>query len=386
MKLLIMSGPLFPNAGNNANLVKKLVPYLLEKNHEVKWFSSAFDIDQRILPKDTAGIPIYWCIDHKDIKRTLVFPMISKVKDPKGFSDELQVQIYLRELKRIRKVYPFEAVLSTSEPYSMTVAASKLIQVCKINYLMDPPAVVSHGKQTIYRNKTLSDTLRKQNVLLTTPFIKKALAEHDIDLSGVKTIECGFPMIQENEPLQSKRTEGKIKLLFTGWLYSDIRSPKYFLDLASHLDERFQITFMGRECENLKEQFSFKSKTKIISLPQQPYETAIKAMKGADILINIGNSVPVHMPSKTLEYINTGKPIVNFYKFEDCPTLYYTKRYPLALNLYEEDKNVEKATDQFIQFCEENINKTVNRDYIVNEYKDCTPEYIAKMICDALER
>ena len=54
------------------------------------------------------------------------------------------------------------------------------------------------------------------------------------------------------------------------------------------------------------------------------------------------------MPSKTLEYINTGKPMVNFYKFADCPTLYYTKRYPLALNLPEEDLKAdlpEKAAE-----------------------------------------
>ena len=121
-------------------------------------------------------------------------------------------------------------------------------------------------------------------------------------------------------------------------------------------------------------------------MPQQPYEAALQAMADADILINIGNSVPVHMPSKTLEYINTGKPVVNLYKMQDCPTLYYTNRYPLCLNLSEQDPDLDAAADRFMRFCLENKGKTVDRAYIESEYADCTPEYIAGKILEALEK
>ena len=142
---------------------------------------------------------------------------------------------------------------------------------------------------------------------------------------------------------------------------------------------------MGKECELLRERFPIETRAKLITLPQQPYETALQAMADADIMINIGNSVPVHMPSKTLEYINTGKPMVNIYKMEDCPTLYYTKRYPLALNLYEGNADIDQAAKTFVRFCEKNKGKTVDRDYILREYADCTPEYIAQKILDCLE-
>ena len=107
-------------------------------------------------------------------------------------------------------------------------------------------------------------------------------------------------------------------------------------------------------------------------------------MAQADILINIGNSVPVHMPSKTLEYINTGKPFVNFHKLSDCPTLYYTKRYPLCLDLYEGDADIDTAAERFTEFCVENAGKTADREYIEREYAECTPRYIAGKILDAL--
>ena len=193
-------------------------------------------------------------------------------------------------------------------------------------------------------------------------------------------------MIAEHPIAVKKRNDSKICLLFCGWLYSDIRSPKFFLDVVTRLDERFEVTFMGKECEKLQERFPITTKATIITLPNQPYDVALQAMADADVLINIGNSVPVHMPSKTLEYINTGKPMVNFYKFADCPTLYYTKRYPLALNLFEEEKDMDAAAARFVRFCEESIGKTVERGYIEREYAECTPRYIAQKILESLEK
>jgi uncharacterized Fe-S center protein len=82
---------------------------------------------------------------------------------------------------------------------------------------------------------------------------------------------------------------------------------------------------------------------------------------------------------------NTGKPVVNFYKFEACPTLYYTQRYPMALNLFEEEKDPDAAAARFVRFCEENVGRTVDHNWIETEYADCTPRYIAQKILESLE-
>ena len=385
MKLLIMTGPLYPRPGNNANLTGKLIPHFLAAGHEVHLFSAAFGGNESELPKECFGVPVHWVTDRKrDWKRKLLYPAISKAVDPNGFSDALAVQILLQELKEACKVFPFEAALSTSEPFAMACAASQLYGGKKVLYIMDPPACVSNGTETVYRNRTLPSALKNQTALITTPFILNALKTHGLPLPK-KADTVGFPMISENHREGKRCSDGKIRLLFCGWLYSDIRSPKYFLDIVSRLDERFEVTFMGKECELLRERFPIETKATLITLPNQPYDVALQAMADADVLINIGNSVPVHMPSKTLEYINTGKPMVNFYKFADCPTLYYTKRYPLALNLFEEETDLDAAAARFVRFCEETISKTVEREWIESEYADCTPQYIAQKIIDSLE-
>lgn len=380
MKILLLTGALLPQPGNNANLISKLITFLT-KEHEVHVFAPAFGKTE--LPETFFGVPVHWATDSKkDFRRNCLYPAISKLVDNGGYSDALQEMILLRELENVRKSYDFDAVISTSEPFTSAITSTQLDNVKKILYIMDPPACTTGNRGTPFRNRKLKAILAKQDLILTTPFIRKALSDCGYGEYDGKINSVGFPMVEEHNRGENcvVAESSKINLLFCGWMYSDIRSPKYFLDIVSRLDERFCVYFMGKECDKLCERFEFETKAKVVTLPQQPYQTAINAMFDADILINIGNSVPVHMPSKTLEYINTGKPMVNFYKFEGCPTKYYTDRYPLCLNLFEGDEDIDSAAKEFIDFCIGNKGRTVNREFIENEYVDCTPQYIAQQI------
>lgn len=251
---------------------------------------------------------------------------------------------------------------------------------------MDPPGCTLDGYcETPFRARELSKIFSLCDSVFTTQFIGQELLRHGYSKYISKLTHVGFPLIDNNgtTSVQVPRRK-KIQLLFCGWLCSHIRSPRYFLHILSRLDGRFRVTFMGRECELLRERFDFTTAAEVVTLPQQPYETALRAMAEADVLINIGNSLPVHMPSKTLEYLNTGKPVVNLHKLPDCPTLHYTSRYPLCLNLYEGEGDIDRAAERFIRFCEENRGKTVDRDFILREYADCTPEHIAGKILEEL--
>ena len=211
-----MTGPLYPQPGNNANLIGKLIPHFLQTGNEVCLFSAALGEDERNLPRECFGVPVHWVTDQKrDWKRRLLYPAISKATDPNGFSDALQVQILLRELKEICRQYPFDAVLSTSEPYTMACAASQLYGGKKALYIMDPPACVSNGTETAYRNRTLPSVLKNQSALITTPFILEALKAHKLPLPP-KVESVGFPMITENRSEGTPRTDGKIRLLYCG--------------------------------------------------------------------------------------------------------------------------------------------------------------------------
>ena len=384
MRLLVVTGTLYPIPSNNANLLSKLLP-ILQKHHEVRILSTTLREDFRELPAFFQGIPVYWIDQYSVVafKRAIVFPIISKLRDSNGNSDLLNMMYIREKLKQIKQEYPFDAVLSTSEPYPAADALSSE-KAKKVLYLMDPPELVRNETGTAYRNRNLLRILSAQDTILTTPMIRDALLSSGMERLYPLIVPVGFPMVEKHARSSTHNDAHPIRVLFSGWMCSQLRSPEFFLQIVSRLDERFTVTFMGRECEKLTERFDIRTKAELITMPQQPYEVALQAMADADIMINIGNSVPVHMPSKTLEYINTGKPFVNFYKMDDCPTLYYTKRYPLCLNMSEKDTNLDAAALRFIDFCVENKGKTVDRDFIEREYEDCTPRYIAQKILDAL--
>lgn len=370
MKLLILTGQLYPQRSNNANLLLKLIPEL-RKHHTITLAAPA-GVGE--MPETIEGFPVHWLRDRRDLYRRLVIPVIGKLTDRGGYSDMVQALSLRRALKKL----DFDGVLCSMEPFPSALAVYGLKGVQKFLYLMDPPKIALDTPDTPLRDRMLPKLLNEQDAVLTTPFIRQALESRGIT---AHYREVGFPMLMPNPatPTDSDipMPKDRINLLFTGWLYSDIRSPKYFLELAKHLDERFRIVFMGKECELLRERFDFDTQAEVVTLPNQPYQVALNAMADADILINIGNSVPVHMPSKTLEYINSRKPIMNFHKLSDCPTLHYTRRYPLCLNIYE---GAAPDPEAFIRFCLENRGKTAPEPHI----PECTPHFIAQALLDEI--
>ena len=373
MTILVLTGSLYPHRSNNANLLLKLLPEL-QQHHTVLLAAPAGAGE---MPETIDGFPVHWLRDRQDPVRRLLIPALGKLLDPKGHSDLVQGLILRRALKELS----FDAALCSMEPFPSALALSGRKDVPRFLYLMDPPAAALDTPATPLRQRMLKGLLAEQTAVLTTPFIRQALQERGI---RANYREVGFPMLLSNPSIPTEADipmpKEKINLLFTGWLYSDIRSPRYFLDIVRHLDSRFRIVFMGKECDKLRERFDFDTEAEVVTLPNQPYQVALNAMADADILINIGNSVPVHMPSKTLEYINARKPIVNFHKLPDCPTLHYTRRYPLCLNLFEDGTPDVQTVSRFIRFCTQSKGQTAPAPHI----PECTPNHIARVILDEI--
>ena len=377
MKILLMTGPMRPQRGNNANLFWKLLPFIKEHN-DVRLLTVA-PAGESDLPAEIDGVPVTWC--HRG-KASMTERLTAKLKDAGGYSDTLIESAVQHSLATLQKTWKPDAVIATMEPFPLAHVAARSTIPKRVLYLMDPPSHLAGDENSAYRKKSLPQIVRGCSALFTTPFIKEALCADGLSAYADKMHAIGFPMVDagtlptEDAPAKSDR----ITLLFCGWLCSEIRSPRYFLDIVERLPESFRVVFMGRECEKLTERFPITTKAELVTYPQQPYEASLRAMAEADVLVNIGNNVPVHVPSKTLEYINTGKPILNLYKWDECPTLTYTHRYPLCLNIAEADEDVDEATARVVEFCKQTKEKTVPRDQIEQTFADCTPPYIADLI------
>lgn len=378
---LFVLNPLHPYRDHNSNLILRLIPHM-NVNATVCTPNDSFDNNN--LPTAIDGIPTIFIKQYSYIEFTfgkLLSHLIGEKKAQKS-----------RYISRAKHKLPFisikqDAVFSVFQEEFLPVAVASLRKsLPKFLILLDPTDEMAFPEGDISKEpRDFLQILKKHDIIFTTPMIKKSLLSKGYSPYINRICEISFPSITGFSFKRQREDDGKITLLFCGWLYPDIRSPEYMLKIISKLDDRFKILFIGKRCKQVIESFNTQTSATIETYDAISYNEAQQALADADILINIGNSVPVHMPSKTLEYINTGKPFVNFYKFDECPTLHYTKRYPLCLNLSEEDEDIDAVAQKFIDFCVNSKGKRMEQEWIFENYAECTPQYIAKQITDACE-
>ncbi len=207
----------------------------------------------------------------------------------------------------------------------------------------------------------------------TSPLLKK----HPELIDMVEVME--WPMIQNSESVitSESSSDDRIVCFFSGYLDDNIRSPEYCMKLIDKIDDpriKFDFFSPGKR-ELILKYTSSDVAQRVCCHDAVSLDECLRLMQQADALINIGNNCANQMPSKLFDYINTGKPIINICKSRNCPTIEYMNRYPMALNIFEDEDVADNArlTERFII---DNLNKTVTYEKIENAFFECTNAFV----------
>ena len=114
---------------------------------------------------------------------------------------------------------------------------------------------------------------------------------------------------------RTEKTQSRYKalrLVYIGTLYSGIRHPQKMLnmlaDVRAALNSDFEVHFFGPvndvDVSKLTNSYTYFH-------GRVSHDVALQFMRDADILINIGNSTRFQLPSKLVEYVSTGNPVLN---------------------------------------------------------------------------
>ena len=166
MKILFVVGQLFPVPSNNTRLISKLIE-LIALSQEVRILS----LSSRTKASDTEtvhGVPVYYLHDTLGKNRLEHFfaSVVSSVVDPAGYSDHLLYRNARKRIAEIEREFPFEWIISTSEPFTGAVLSARSC-VKSVLYMMDPPERICGGRQTVYRNRMLPKVLKGLQIPLT---------------------------------------------------------------------------------------------------------------------------------------------------------------------------------------------------------------------------
>ena len=224
----------------------------------------------------------------------------------------------------------------------------------KLNYLIEKKiiscadiiSVTTEDLAKIYRN-VFPESSKK--IYVIPPLI--SLPKNNIDI--------GCPIFPK---------KGMIKLAFIGTLYEAIRSPKFLLRifrklLQTSFGDKLEMHFFGRihDCSDFFELYKDLLYNKIFIHGLVDHNIALRAIREADFLINIGNDTSYQLPSKIVEYMSSGKPIVNLISSSKDSSLLILSAYPLHINIICND--IEKNSNNIFlleQFIKKSLGKLVN--------------------------
>ncbi|MBO5211552.1 MAG: glycosyltransferase [Clostridia bacterium] len=212
----------------------------------------------------------------------------------------------------------------------------------------------------IFKQKS-SDWLSNKIVLTELPAIIKREAE---SFEGNEYIDC----------------------VYAGDFYKGIREPDFMLELFSLFKNpkiRLFVLSSG-EKQTLQRYADNELKDRLFIIGRVGEKECNNWLNKADILVNIGNKINNQLPSKVLNYMCFGKPVLNLYAIDDCPSLPYFEKYPLSINADMQKPLNAKVVSEIEKSITEFAGKNVSFEEVEKNFIACTPDYVTDSILKKL--
>lgn len=191
------------------------------------------------------------------------------------------------------------------------------------------------------------------------------------------------PKVQQACPIQFDSE--CINLLYLGTVYGDIRKPEALFKLFQHaveIEPKLRLYIVGKkfgaDADRYLTEYKAKLGEKLQCYSPIPPEQTVDLLLRADVLVNMGNTVRNQMPSKVVEYISTGKPILNISASETCNTLVVLKRYPLCFQCFSWPEETSVVAKELVNFCQREKGNAIPWSEIEVLYDDLKLDQIAR--------
>ncbi len=312
---------------------------------------------------------------------------------------------YLAGRKRalqLQQQYNFEAVISVTLPFTTNLIAMAIKKRhTKVIWLIDieDPFAISDAfwvnNFKLYHRKNFraeARTLRlADHISLTVETARNCYCKAFPDLPILEKMRVIPPMLNEARLEDTVRhfdfAQDKTHIAYFGTFYERVRTPCAWLEILQNLlrqepvwQQRLQMHFFGEMPPKVRLVFDlFPELSEIIILHGLATRAEVKAaIDVTDFLLNIGNTTNYHLPSKSAEYILSGKPIINLCQHPDDTFKHFAQDYPLICHLFAYDKNtMHTAPEQLSNFIKNHRGRRVEKSLLQQWQQQYAPATIA---------
>ena len=295
-----------------------------------------------------------------------------------------------RELERIHKTKPLDAVFTVCSPMAAHLAGvdmkKKHPALRHVGYTVDPysspnrirPLFVSLARFRRFEK----NTLRALDTVLLSEEVMQNRKDLSENLARCEVLPYMLPVLKRTGNGEEHDTTEEIHCVYAGRFYKDIRNPKYMLDVFSRLDgQGITLDLFSVGCEDIVRPY-LEMYHNIVLHKQVANDAMGDVYAKADVLVGVGNATAEFFPSKTFEYIVTGKPIV-YFNHEDMNNEVLGP-YPLSLQCRDTD-DIDKTAEAVALFCQEKGGTFVKEAEIAEIYRKNSHENIRQILLGALE-
>ncbi|MCB0543669.1 MAG: glycosyltransferase [Lewinellaceae bacterium] len=240
-----------------------------------------------------------------------------------------------RSMMRLLEQEPFDVLLSVSLPFTghlLGLAAKRRYPALRwIADVGDPFSMQIKAPNNKRLYGRLNARLEKEvlesadAVAVTTPAMLHAFHRQFGD-KVVAHMQVVPPLLHPAPGAQAHAAGNAdaIGIAYFGALYAPLRTPDAFLRLLDRtvlasptLAARLQVHFYGEIFPEFYEKMRAQPLIRLHGLRSR--EEARQAMRATDLLLNIGNASEFQLPSKAVDYLAAGRPVVHLSYTDNDP-------------------------------------------------------------------
>ena len=389
MKILIVTHQFLPHQSPRTTRWKLIYDELINKGYEVKVLTGT--------PQEKKNENIIYVGNQraskllKNLRDQSNLVQISKIKNTlfnllkkfyrvfyKTFAWPDYTMFWLYSIWRKRKKIniEYDLIISVSLPFSSHLAAYFINKRNKKKWIMDIGDPFSLKQNALENNKYLYKSLNyyfenkffnlAEQVIFTH---REAAVEHSnyFHITNEKVL-IGNPIssFDENIFLNSKNfnySSLPINIGYFGILTKGVRSPVETIKFFKNSDIFFNW-FTNQDSKNIVLQTNFDlANHKFFEIVDR--DEALKKMSSSmHCLLSIGNLNSSQLPSKVIEYIATGKPVIHFAEIKNDPVIKLADKFQ-NLIVINKDSKLSQTLDQ-LNFVFENINSFEKNYFLEN--------------------
>lgn len=348
-----------------------------------------FQIRSRIAHNDAKRHYVY---EHFVRNKPLIVSTFGKIisryltwKEPRlGYLDKMDFGLLKKWIKKNNKSY--DLVISASHPFYLHEYAAylkKKLGIKKwVSYILDiysDSCFTKNQSEAIENKKQCFENCDK--IFIVDRFIETARVS-PVKKYLSKTVPIPYHLITDKTKGQRfEHNDGSIHLVYGGSLIEQIRNPKKLLEVMRYFPDSTILDLYSSGCEDIIQEYATNNIIKHSLIDDAEEYDAI--LRGANVLISIGNSVDNYVASKVFDYCSYGRPIIHFVNCDEDYTVSKLKDYPLICFIdYREDAST--IANKMNEFISQFKDKTVSYDVIGEILSSMTVEHTVQNVLKVL--